>query len=979
MEKNLPHRMRFLVKETAGFKVRGKQLLLLCVLFISVSVSAQLQLVKDINQNHNPEDREYREAVDRNGTLFFISNTELWKTNGTVTANFMIKRFRRIHSLTHVSGTVFFAADDGSGFELWKTTGTTAGTVKVKEIMAGTAGSDPQQFTTVNNILYFVANNGVNGRELWKSDGTTAGTVLVRDILNTVGSSNPSFLTAVNDVLFFAANDGQTGYEVWRTDGTPGGTVRVKDIKTGRRTGSSPRMLTHVGGVVYFTADDGITGRELWRSDGTTDGTWLVKDIRSGSQSTIYQNLVGVNGTLFFSANDGVHGEELWKCDGTTAGTRLVKDLNPGPKGSGRIGVFSPTISNFTDVNGKLYFTAHKQGVYYFWKSDGTEAGTVNFLPANGLGIMDLRPSFKEMNGSVYFYNGGEEYPFIGLKLMREDAQGKIIKVATLLLNDYYSSENQFLVRSRDLLYLAGRRSETEGYALFKTNGHPSGPVWVTDTYIRKDQPSDPRNFVKIGKIVYFTVTINEKMSLWKTDGTEGGTVKVIGLDYIGDLEDVNGQLFFAGYAQTLQGMRWDIYKTDGTEAGTLKLGIGHPENYNNPTHLTNVNGKLFFVWGSHDLWVTDGTTHQYVATGSYLNTMYALGDHLYFRGYDNLYGSELWRSDGTPQGTRLVKDINPGGHSGISHFTSVNSTLFFSANDGMHGHELWRSDGTTTGTYMVKDARTDDEDDASLYDIHSMVAGHELLYFFSRVETGGWKLWRSDGTVAGTTAVADVPSPVASMGSNDRLYFVAYNGSYQLWKSDGTASTTETLAELNAGPYFSSSVHHVTVNDVFYFSFGREYLWRSDGTACGTYAINEVAGNPASLVSLDDEILFAAYDEAVGTELFKVNVQDITPGPCATMQNFAEVNTGIADPFTEAHIRNYPNPFQADFALQVNGEEGGVYRIEIFDTRQVNFYTDRNMMYNRTYAIGSSLAPGIYLLKIHDGDKTTMRRIVKK
>jgi hypothetical protein len=63
-----------------------------------------------------------------------------------------------------------------------------------------------------------------------------------------------------------------------------------------------------------------------------------------------------------------------------------------------------------------------------------------------------------------------------------------------------------------------------------------------------------------------------------------------------------------------------------------------------------------------------------------------------------------LWRSDGTTDGTRLVKDIRPGvDGADLSRFHVVGDVLFFVANDGVHGHELWRSDGTTDGTFMVE------------------------------------------------------------------------------------------------------------------------------------------------------------------------------------------------------------------------------------------------------------------------------------
>ena len=75
----------------------------------------------------------------------------------------------------------------------------------------------------MNGTLFFTANDGTNGRELWKSDGTAAGTVLVKDINPGIAGSNPDNLTAVDDRLFFAANDGTNGDELWRSNGNAAG------------------------------------------------------------------------------------------------------------------------------------------------------------------------------------------------------------------------------------------------------------------------------------------------------------------------------------------------------------------------------------------------------------------------------------------------------------------------------------------------------------------------------------------------------------------------------------------------------------------------------------------------------------------------------------------------------------------------------------------------------------------------------------
>src|SRR5688572_6623021 len=84
------------------------------------------------------------------------------------------------------------------------------------------------------------------------------------------------------------------------------------------------------------------------------------------------------------------------------------------------------------------------------------------------------------------------------------------------------------------------------------------------------------------------------------------------------------------------------------------------------------------------------------------------------FSASDGVTGTELWRTDGTPGRTRLVKDINPGAASSVeAGFTSSAPLTFgalpggvtvFVADDGVHGLELWRTDGTEPGTQLVKD-----------------------------------------------------------------------------------------------------------------------------------------------------------------------------------------------------------------------------------------------------------------------------------
>src|SRR5829696_10591122 len=51
-----------------------------------------------------------------------------------------------------------------------------------------------------------------------------------------------------------------------------------------------------------------------------------------------------------------------------------------------------------------------------------------------------------------------------------------------------------------------------------------------------------------------------------------------------------------------------------------------------------------------------------------------------------------------------LVADLNPLDGGNPAQLTPVGDTLFFTASDEGHGRELWKTDGTPEGTVLVKD-----------------------------------------------------------------------------------------------------------------------------------------------------------------------------------------------------------------------------------------------------------------------------------
>ncbi len=218
----------------------------------------------------------------------------------------------------------------------------------------------------------------------------------------------------------------------------------------------------------------------------------------------------------------------------------------------------------------------------------------------------------------------------------------------------------------------------------------------------------------------------------------------------------------------------------------------------------------------------------------------------IYFAAADPLRGMELWRSDGTPGGTMLVKDIYPGpGSSSPSGLFATEGLLYFQAFDPIRGRELWVSDGTAAGTRLVRDI--------AIGPLNGAPANFALLngqVYFRAYEPGsGTELWTSDGTAAGTYMVRDiVPGFISSFPDEltvvgGKLFFRAFDLAHgtELWQSDGTPRGTVLCADtIPGGQGGAPSQLNVVGNDLYFRTRDARglHLWKSDGTSAGTVTI---------------------------------------------------------------------------------------------------------------------------------------------
>ncbi len=445
-----------------------------------------------------------------------------------------------------------------------------------------------------------------------------------------------------------------------------------------------------------------------------------------------------------FSAQ-GSDGRELWATDGTADGTHLLADINPNGSSNpgsiyvqGESGSYFPTPGPLVSITGGRVLFGADDGTHGVepWVTDGTAEGTHLLADLNA--------------------EAGSSYP----------------------------------INFHDL---------GDGRALFNASNGTSGrELWITDgteggTHLLADitpgsGSSDPGQFASLGngQVLFNASDGIHGLEPWITDGTAEGTRL---------LADINQG---PGSSTTSSGF-------DVLAEGQAVFGA------NDGVH-------------GYDPWVTDGTAEgtQLItdiprgSVGGGVFSFHDMGDgRALFDTNDGAHGFEPWITDGTAGGTHLLADINPGlssSYAGTGGYANLApGRVLFAASDGTVGDQLWVTDGTEGGTRLVTNLNEAAYSN-SASGFFSLGDGRALFSYFD--ESTGRELWVSDGTADGTHRVADLnpgsassmPGKFVALGDGQAL-FTANDGTHgeELWLTDGTASGTQLVSDLDPGAPSSS------------------------------------------------------------------------------------------------------------------------------------------------------------------------------
>ena len=469
----------------------------------------------------------------------------------------------------------------------------------------------------------------------------------------------------------------------------------------------------------------------------------------------------------------------------------------------------------------------------------------------------------------------------------------EVAQLANVTDDNSASDPSEMTNLGNNIIYRAC--DDDRGCELWISNSDGSNPTLLKD--INPDGSSNPTGFTVVGDVAYFNADDGATgTELWKTNGTAIGTTLVHDV-YSGPLGSNPNNLKQSGslvffFASDLGGI--SLWVTSGTGASTRKVGgLDIATQASNPANMVELNGLT------------------------------------YFRADDGVHGHELWVSDGTPQGSRMIKDINPDGGQGVDTVYVSGGRIFFRGNDGVRGWEIWTTDGTEVGTRMLKNINLNG--DSSL-EYLTYAAGK---WFFRAQDVSccdvlvngktGSELYVTDGTIAGTQLVKDIGpnrpvnncwwcyGPSNFKVLNNGIIFQHDDGVHGgIWyRSDGTTAGTTSL-DPNIDDVLTLTSEPIIIEGKAYYRAGDVTNgfepWVTDGSNAGTYMIADVNSNNQSSninnltrIGTTAKYVFSSNDGINGEELW---VTDFTT---AGTHMVRELQTG-----TENSGQSSPSQFYA-------------------------------------------------------------------
>lgn len=723
-------------------------------------------MVKNVNPNESQSGNPIRDIFEINGKLVFThttpaTGTEIWVSDGTEAGTVLLLDINPSTSESFPLGFfrfqnhIYFAANDGSnGSEMWRTDGTSVGTELFLDIYPGAFDGFSGGALTADSKFYFAGNDGTLGTELWVSDGTVANTNLVKDMAP--GSSSSigivSGVPLSGDTILFNGYSPTSGRDLWISDGTDSGTLLLKDIDNQFGTSVGQDFIMY-NGEVYFSADDTGNGfGELWKSDGTENGTIKVLNPNTGNSYETPTNFYVGNQKLLFGAIDDSSNHRLFNYDSSNNQSEVLNE-------NATFDLFQDY--GYVELDGFIYFVLdepiHEKEL---WKTLGTASTTSFFTDVNSSDSGVSSENVQYEINDLFIFTGGTSIsgaePFV---YDTETNEFRIINDVndTGINASSMNDRPEFTQIGNEIFFFA--RTDAEGVELHKTSIDGTGSNLIKDILPGTSSSIGEFSFlINFNNIAYFVATDGVNgYELWRSDGTDSGTFMVIDLspnqNSIGSEAVVfNNKLYFI--ATDTAGGGAKIFRTDGTENGTVLVSGGKQN-----TMLRTDGNRLYFARNS----TSDNCGARFLFS---IDTNENMGQITEFMGgcsfslrYGVVNNGDLYcaapspsssllsliKSNGEPNNVEVLYSVPTGGNYRIRTIFNCGDYIYFVVDQGGLPVEVWRTDGTLNGTILLEEYTSADP---FIFDKFSCQDNrvYYLRDFFDR------SIWSTNGNLSSKT-----------------------------------------------------------------------------------------------------------------------------------------------------------------------------------------------------------------------------------
>jgi ELWxxDGT repeat protein len=260
-------------------------------------------------------------------------------------------------------------------------------------------------------------------------------------------------------------------------------------------------------------------------------------------------------------------------------------------------------------------------------------------------------------------------------------------------------------------------------------------------------------------------------------------------------------------------------------------------------------------------------TTRDFGAVESYAKPIPQIGKVGLVALPDKDRGTELWRSDGTVDGTYLLKDIAPNeASSNPSNLTVVNGDVYFTATGESLVEGIWKTDGTRQGTrsvFIPQFGYTGNN-------IRQLTPTSDGLFFLSPSNNSEVELLTirssSNEVVVVDAEAAIFRNPYSLLSING---YIIVRANDAITQEPGLYSVdSDSLAVQKLGAVDFASVIESTTDRLYWIALdesSQQRVWISDGTLQGTSMVQAINGTNTTYLSslgvLDNSLILSRFN----------------------------------------------------------------------------------------------------------------------